>query len=67
MDNRTFSRQLEQRTKSFAIDIIRLSGILPRSPESRIIKNQVTKSGTVLEQTTERLTDQEVKLILQIR
>lgn len=46
MDNRTFSRQLEQRTKSFAIDIIRLSGILPRSPESRIIKNQVTKSGT---------------------
>lgn len=46
MDNKTFSRHLEQRTKSFAIDIIKLSGVLPGSPEGRVIKNQVTKSGT---------------------
>jgi four helix bundle protein len=46
MDNKTFSLQLEQRTKTFAIDIIKLSGILPKTPESRVIKNQITKSGT---------------------
>ncbi|MDA3952625.1 MAG: four helix bundle protein [Bacteroidales bacterium] len=46
MDNKEFSRQLEQRTKKFAISIIKLSASLPNSYESNFIKNQITKSGT---------------------
>lgn len=46
MDNKEFSRQLENRTKEFAIAIINLSVLLPNTPEFRVIKNQVTKSGT---------------------
>ena len=46
MDNKEFSKQFEKRTKSFAITIIRLSSGLPNTPEGRVIRNQVTKSGT---------------------
>jgi len=46
MDNKEFSKQLEVRTKKFAIKIIKLSGLLPNTPENRVIKNQITKSGT---------------------
>ena len=46
MDNKEFARQLEVRTKKFAISIIRLSVLLPGSPEGKIIRNQLTKSGT---------------------
>ena len=46
MDNKEFSRQLEIRTKKFAISVIRLSASLPGSPEGRVIRNQFTKSGT---------------------
>ena len=46
MDNKEFSIQLENRTKIFAIDIIKLSSSLPNTPESRVIRNQITKSGT---------------------
>jgi four helix bundle protein len=46
MKNLLFSKQLERRTKQFAIDIIRLSTALPNSQEGRVIRNQVTKSGT---------------------
>ena len=46
MDNKEFSRQLEDRTKKFAIDIIRLSTSLPNTPEGKVIRNQITKSGT---------------------
>ncbi len=46
MDNKEFSRQLEIRTKKFAISIIKLSASLPNTPESKVIKYQVTKSGT---------------------
>ena len=46
MDNKEFSKQLEKRTKSFAITIILLSSGLPNTPEGRVIRNQVTKSGT---------------------
>ena len=46
MDNKEFSKQLEGRTKKFAIGVIRLSISLPDSPEGRVIRNQVTKSGT---------------------
>ena len=37
---------MEKRTKSFAIKIIRLSATLPTTIEGRIIRNQLSKSGT---------------------
>ncbi len=46
MDNKKFGQQLEERTLNFALRVIRLSSILPNSPEARIIRNQFTKSGT---------------------
>jgi len=46
MDNKEFSRMLEKRTKEFAVRIIRLSTVLPNTLESRIIRNQILKSGT---------------------
>lgn len=46
MDNKEFSKQLESRTKQFAIQIIKLSASLPNSAESKVIKYQITKSGT---------------------
>ena len=46
MKNKEFAKQLEKRTKIFSISIIKLSCSLPNSPESRVIRNQVTKSGT---------------------
>jgi four helix bundle protein len=46
MDNKEFSKQLEERTKKFAINIIKLSVLLPNSPEGKVIRNQITKSGT---------------------
>ncbi len=46
MENKEFSRKLEERTKAFAIRIIRLSALLSNSVEEKIIRNQMTKSGT---------------------
>jgi len=46
MDNIEFAKNLEKRTKRFAVKIIRLSTALPNKPESIVIKNQITKSGT---------------------
>ena len=46
MDNKEFAKKLEIRTRKFAITIIRLSTILPNTPEGRVIRNQITKSGT---------------------
>jgi len=46
MDNKKFSKQLEKRTKLFAISIIKLSSLLPNTTEARVIKNQISKSGT---------------------
>ncbi len=46
MDNKEFSKQLEIRTKKFAISIIKLSASLPNTPEGKVIKYQLTKSGT---------------------
>ena len=46
MDNKEFSKQLEERTKIFAISIIKLSVLLPNTSEGRVIRNQITKSGT---------------------
>jgi len=46
MDNKEFSKKLEDRTKKFAIDIIRLSASLPNTTEGRVLRNQITKSGS---------------------
>ena len=46
MENKEFAKQLEIRTKKFAISIIRLSSSLPNTPEGKVVRNQITKSGT---------------------
>jgi len=46
MDNKEFAKQLEKRTREFAVRIIRLSITLPNTPEARVIRSQMTKSGT---------------------
>ena len=46
MDNKAFAEKLEKRTKLFALEIVRLSAQLLNSPESKVIRNQLTKSGT---------------------
>ncbi len=46
MDNKKFSRSLEKRTRQFAVRIIRLSTTLPNTPRAKVIRTQITKSGT---------------------
>jgi len=46
MENKKFAKELETRTRKFAVRIIRLSATLPNTPEGRVIRNQITKSGT---------------------
>ena len=46
MDNKTFGKELEKRTRRFAIRIIRLSIKIPNTPEGRVVRYQMTKSGT---------------------
>jgi len=46
MDIRQFPKELEKRTKEFAVRIIRLSLKLPNTPEARVVRNQITKAGT---------------------
>ncbi|MFQ5965888.1 MAG: four helix bundle protein [Candidatus Scalinduaceae bacterium] len=46
LDNKGFSKKLEKRTRKFAVRIIRLSTKLPNTHEGRVIRNQITKSGT---------------------
>ena len=46
MDNKAFSKQLEKRTRKFAVRIIWLSSALPNTPEGMAVRNQITKAGT---------------------
>ena len=46
MENKEFTKQLEKRTLKFAVKIIYLSTKLPNMPEGRVVKTQITKSGT---------------------
>jgi four helix bundle protein len=46
MENKEFSKRLEKRTKAFAVGIIKLSISLPNNVEGKVIRNQLTKSGT---------------------
>ena len=46
MDNKEFAKELENRTREFAVRIIRLSRTLPNTPEASVIRTQMAKSGT---------------------
>ncbi|KAA5822392.1 four helix bundle protein [Algibacter amylolyticus] len=46
MTNKEFAQVLEKRTIVFAIEILKLSGSLPNTPESLVLRNQISKSGT---------------------
>ena len=46
MNNKEFSKSLEVRTRKFAVNIIKLSILLPNTPEGKVIRNQITKSGS---------------------
>ncbi len=46
MDIKEFSKELEKRTRKFAVAIIRLSTTLPNTPEANVVRNQLTKCGT---------------------
>ncbi|MDH4203957.1 MAG: four helix bundle protein [Desulfobacteraceae bacterium] len=46
MDNKEFSKELEKRTRKFAVRIIQLSANLPNTPEGIVVRNQITKAGT---------------------
>jgi four helix bundle protein len=46
MKNKEFAKELERRTLLFGVRIIRLSTRLPNTPEGRVVKNQITRSGT---------------------
>jgi len=46
MTRKEFARDLEKRTRQFAVRVIRLSTLLPNTPEGRVIRTQITKAGT---------------------
>jgi four helix bundle protein len=46
MTNKEFAKGLETRTKKFAVNIVMLSTSLPSTPEGKVVRNQITKSGT---------------------
>jgi four helix bundle protein len=46
MDNKEFSKELEKRTRKFAVQIIKLSAKLPNTPEGRVVRTQITKAGS---------------------
>lgn len=46
MENKEFSKDLEKRTRKFAVRTISLSTKLPNTPEGRVTRNQITKPGT---------------------
>jgi hypothetical protein len=67
-DIKKFAKELEKRTKQFAIDIIRLSSSLPNTAEGRTVRTQLTKAGTyLLGPITVKLTGPEAKRILGTR
>jgi len=46
LDNKKFSKNLDKRTLKFAARIIGLPSTVPNSPQSKAVRNQITKSGT---------------------
>lgn len=60
MTNKEFAKVLERRTLIFSIKILKFSGSLPNSPEGLVLRNQISKSGTSIEQIIEKLIEVEV-------
>ena len=58
MENKDFAERLEKRTRDFAVRILRLSVKLPNTPEGRVVRNQIIKSGTSVGATIEKQTEQ---------
>ena len=46
MTNKEFAKKLELRTEDFSVLIINFSVLLGSSPETMVLRNQLTKSGT---------------------
>jgi four helix bundle protein len=46
IDNKEFAFQLEERTRKFAVSIIKLKSLFPKTVESKVICYQILKSGT---------------------
>ena len=46
MNRKKFAKDLEKRTRHFAVRIIKISAKLPNTPEGRVVRNQLTKAGT---------------------
>ena len=46
MNNKEFAKKLEKRTREFAVRIICLSRTLPNTAEAKVVRTQITKSGT---------------------
>ena len=46
MKNKEFAKELELRLRKFALRIIKLSSSLPNTPEHRVVRYQISKSGT---------------------
>jgi four helix bundle protein len=46
MNRKKFAKDLETRTRLFAVRIIKISAKLPNTPEGRVVRNQLTKAGT---------------------
>ena len=67
MENKEFAGKLEVRTREFGVSIIKLSVKLPDSAEGRVIKNQLTKSGTSVGANYREANRQGAKLILKIK
>lgn len=44
MENKVFARNLESRTKKFAISVLKMLNHLPSTPEGRTIRYQLSKS-----------------------
>ena len=46
MERKKFAKDLEKRTRRFAVRIIKISVRLPNTPEGKVVRNQLTKAGT---------------------
>ena len=46
MNNLTFATEMQKRTKTYAVQVVRFFGKLPRSEEARILGRQLLRSGT---------------------
>jgi four helix bundle protein len=46
MNNLEFAAKMQQRTKAFAVQIVKFFGKLPKTDEARVIGRQLLRSGT---------------------